>query len=578
MTPRPRPAPLRQTKLGSFFRKPPAAAVAAVEGAEARAGPTADEVIVDRPDIGDRPRSSSAQDAVPDAPSDAAAVDAAAGRRAPRDTTAVDVVSDAAVPDDAAPEGVADGAPSDAAVAGARQDVTTEASTADDAAAHGGARGGSSEDADADAEDAGGLCAYDVARAARIKRNDDYLKSLGLGGGFVPLTVTSRKRQSKKRATSQTDAPRRSRRLRSDAAHETADGPDDAAAAPRAEPEEAPVIEVDSDAKSYLLAESGESAAGAAAKTEFFDAALKRVYALASLGGAGELFAAAGKNARISLFSPGRADPVVSFKAGSGWIGGLAFVRRFHQPALLLTAGNDGRAVLWDASVSPPRSVSTLQAHPSGAWTLDYAETSSRGATGGKDGAVCIFDISTFRLSEARRFEGASDHGAVKDVRWCPAKSFLLSTAADDGTVRVWDLRSSQSVLRADAHSRATSARWRPDSENELLSCGDGKLKLWDLRRTHEPLVVETYSGHGASSKQIRHPEWLCVESFVVPGNGTQRCTFFDVSKARPHAHVVFEADATVVAPFRADKLLVALENGTIRAVDPPVAAAYTSP
>ena len=89
------------------------------------------------------------------------------------------------------------------------------------------------------------------------------------------------------------------------------------------------------------------------------------------------------------------------------------------------------------------------------------------------------------------------------DARSLPAgarASRLRACAADDGSFRVWDLRSFSSgepVARFHWHKAAvTSVEWSPlESSTLAVSGADNQLTLWDLALEEDPEAESAVSG-----------------------------------------------------------------------------------
>ncbi len=105
---------------------------------------------------------------------------------------------------------------------------------------------------------------------------------------------------------------------------------------------------------------------------------------------------------------------------------------------------------------------------------------------------------STTRVWDVRRKSGSAmtvDEGHGTDVNvmsWNKLVNYLVVTGADDGSFRVWDLRSFQSgnpVAMFHWHKAAiTSIEWSPhDSSSIGVSGADDQLTLWDLALEDDP-------------------------------------------------------------------------------------------
>ena len=97
-------------------------------------------------------------------------------------------------------------------------------------------------------------------------------------------------------------------------------------------------------------------------------------------------------------------------------------------------------------------------------------------------------------------------HGTdVNVISWNHLVNYLVVSGADDGSMRIWDLRSlssGQPVARFHWHKAAiTSVEWSPhESSTIAASAADDQLSLWDLalevRRDHAEITLRSRRDH----------------------------------------------------------------------------------
>ncbi len=113
---------------------------------------------------------------------------------------------------------------------------------------------------------------------------------------------------------------------------------------------------------------------------------------------------------------------------------------------------------------------------------------------------------STVRVWDARRKGGSAlsvDEKHKVDVNvlsWNKLVNYLVVTGADDGSFRVWDLRSFQSgepVAKFSWHKDAiTSVEWSPNESSTIAVSGaDDQLTLWDLALEDDPEAASAVRG-----------------------------------------------------------------------------------
>lgn len=157
-------------------------------------------------------------------------------------------------------------------------------------------------------------------------------------------------------------------------------------------------------------------------------------------------------------------------------------------PSQLATGGSDGKVLIVDLNEpkSPPfmpcaNSSQQRSQITSLAWNTQVAHIVASAA---RDGTVSIWDIKSRKVWCDLQ---AGDQ-AISDVEWNPTQGFHLLTASNDDRnplIKLWDLRSSTTMPLATltGHSQGIlSMSWCPHDEHLLLSTGkDNRTILWDL-------------------------------------------------------------------------------------------------
>ena len=101
---------------------------------------------------------------------------------------------------------------------------------------------------------------------------------------------------------------------------------------------------------------------------------------------------------------------------------------------VLATGGGEGYVKFWDVALRCPSGA--IQAHDGACHAVAYSADGRLLATGGADHAVRLWDPKTGRM--VHLLEG--HEGPVRSVAFSPEG--LLASASDDGTVRLWEIRS----------------------------------------------------------------------------------------------------------------------------------------
>eukprot|EP00536_Pseudo-nitzschia_multiseries_P003977 jgi/Psemu1/253120/estExt_Genewise1Plus.C_630102 len=188
-----------------------------------------------------------------------------------------------------------------------------------------------------------------------------------------------------------------------------------------------------------------------------------------------------------STATPAPAPTVVSF---SQHVSGPVKDVKFSPlaPMHLATGGSDGKVLVIDleqpnsapfvpcANGSQQRSQITALA-----WNTQVAHIVASAA---RDGTVSIWDIKSRKVW----CDIQAGDQAISDIAWNPTQGFHLLTASNDDrspVIKLWDLRSSTSMPLATlaGHSQGIlSMSWCPHDEHLLISSGkDNRTILWDL-------------------------------------------------------------------------------------------------
>jgi len=151
------------------------------------------------------------------------------------------------------------------------------------------------------------------------------------------------------------------------------------------------------------------------------------------------------------------------------------------------------------------------------------------------DRSIVVMDVATLRLET--RITEAHDN-VISDVSANKTVKAVIATAAQDGAVQLWDIRTRGKLSRIYHQSSdwPTTLEWVPGSEHNLMvGSQTGKVSLMDTRNSSQPLSVVKGSGIQAHKIEFNGPGQfaLCCDStqaqvFRIEGSSSMVQQYID--------------------------------------------------
>jgi len=166
------------------------------------------------------------------------------------------------------------------------------------------------------------------------------------------------------------------------------------------------------------------------------------------------------------------------------------------SPACFLSAGQDGKLMLWDRNTQDP--VLVMEGRADGARDVQFALGNENVfASSFDNGSVQTWDVRNPRSPVLRI---AAHQRNALSIDWHPVFHNWLVSGGSDKQVKVWNTDSPQApVYKVQAPEPLSRVKWRPGSDYQLCSVShshDNNLYIWHLAEPFLPQFV--YRGHSS--------------------------------------------------------------------------------
>jgi WD40 repeat protein/tRNA A-37 threonylcarbamoyl transferase component Bud32 len=192
----------------------------------------------------------------------------------------------------------------------------------------------------------------------------------------------------------------------------------------------------------------------------------------------------------IQVMAARSGEPVASFRAHQGHGIRLCFADHADQ---ILSAGDDGQTILWDARRGEP--VRRFSHGPSTATTAAISPDGRLVATATGDGRVTLFDAGT---GDTRHTFAVAK---TQPLSLCfQPRGDVLAAGYDDGTIRLWDTATGRAPVLLQGHSALVRGlAWTSDGKRLASHGMDGHVRIWEPRLGIEILKLGADVGSSTS-------------------------------------------------------------------------------
>jgi WD40 repeat protein len=210
----------------------------------------------------------------------------------------------------------------------------------------------------------------------------------------------------------------------------------------------------------------------------------------------------------------------------------------------IATAAANGKVILYDLNRA---SVELTRLHEHNRQVHKLAFNPHQGyllLSASQDATVRLWDLRDMRRDAVicrSRDQYAGINGGIRDVQWSPTDAVEFAFGTDNGNIQRWDFRYNKGPKqKITAHDQriCTSIDWHPDGKHLLSSGVDRTVKVWDLSivgRRQKPCWILT-TPHPVYKARWRPPYWSDDHQERGAYQSTQLATYYD--RDHPAIHV----------------------------------------
>ncbi len=195
-----------------------------------------------------------------------------------------------------------------------------------------------------------------------------------------------------------------------------------------------------------------------------------------------------------------------------GHTGSVSVVKATDNGHLVLSAGYDKTIRAWD--LRSRRGIAVMQGHQAPVLALDWQP--GMAVSGGRAGVAIAWDLNT--AQPISKLSGHKGHVTVVHFLLAESNSLFL-TGAQDGHVRVWDVRDRKAVANIAAHTSSRGAgalagiESTPDGSTVVTAGADKNVCFLDPR-----------AGFRVRARATDHPDFIyslkVVDDVAITGGG----------------------------------------------------------
>ncbi|KII66467.1 U5 small nuclear ribonucleoprotein 40 kDa protein [Thelohanellus kitauei] len=216
---------------------------------------------------------------------------------------------------------------------------------------------------------------------------------------------------------------------------------------------------------------------------------------------------------------------------------GELYTLRFHPSGqTLVSAGHDRNILIWN-TYGDCENIATLRGHKGAVMEISFSFDGEHFLTASVDKSVGLWDFeSGVRI---RNFKGHTNY--VNACSYSRHLAQLGVSASDDGSLKVWDMRSKQLAHTLDNRFPIFTCCFNSFGDCVISAGIDNEIKVWDLRSLKVNLVLR---GHHDSVTGIR----LSKDGAYLISNGSDNSGLFGLMSSYV-GHISLLHGGTIIYP-----------------------------
>ncbi len=241
-------------------------------------------------------------------------------------------------------------------------------------------------------------------------------------------------------------------------------------------------------------------------------------------------YLAAGGGSSVKIWDPAGGEITGNLAGPAESIQSLCF----SPDEKYLVSGNiDGTIHIWE--LTSGKETAALSTGNRAVVKVDFTPDGRYLVSGSTDRIIRVWEM--FKEKKIPSLQGNSGYGKLVD--WSPHSPYLA--AADDNTVRIWNIGENEIVTLKGIHNPIEAIRFSPGGKH-LATAGDDQVKLWETASGKQTMTLNQ------DLKGINSIDFTSTGKYLV-GSGDKAVRIWETASGKVIA--TFHGDPTAKGPVR---------------------------